>query len=247
MIKFFALTAATFFAGAYVSRPVEATQSFEEDVFATSAGELKITFFGHGSLMFTINGKALHIDPYSAVADYSVLPKADAVFITHEHQDHLDKAAIEHIATAETEIILNGKGAMLLGKGRVVKNGEFLEVLGIKVDVVPACNVVHKRENGEPFHPKEEHNGYVFTFGDMRVYVAGDTENIPEMKELKNIRVAFLPMNLPYTMTPEMVAGAALSFRPEVLYPYHFGETDTGKLTALLRNSGIDVRIRRMK
>ena len=103
----------------------------------------------------------------------------------------------------------------------------------------------HMRSPGNPFHPKGIGNGYIITFGDKRLYAAGDTENIPEMKKLSGIDIAFLPMNLPYTMTPEMVADAALMFRPKILYPYHFGETDTSKLVDLLKdNQDIEVRIR---
>jgi L-ascorbate metabolism protein UlaG (beta-lactamase superfamily) len=113
---------------------------------------------------------------------------------------------------------------------------------------VPAYNIVHKRDTGQPFHPKEVGNGYIITFGDKRVYVAGDTENVPEMKGLKNIDIAFLPMKLPYTMPPEMVADAAKAFKPKILYPYHFGETDTSKLVSLLKGyPEIEVRIRNMK
>jgi L-ascorbate metabolism protein UlaG (beta-lactamase superfamily) len=116
------------------------------------------------------------------------------------------------------------------------------------VKAVPAYNLIHKRDNGQPFHPQGHGNGYIITFGDRNVYVAGDTENIPEMKKLKDIDVAFLPMNLPYTMTPEMVADAAQAFQPKILYPYHYGETDTSKLGALLKDTkGIEFRIRRMK
>jgi len=110
---------------------------------------------------------------------------------------------------------------------------------------VPAYNIVHMRSPGQPFHPRGRGNGYVVTFGNKRVYVAGDTENIPEMAQLKHIDIAFLPMNLPYTMTPEMAAEAARSFRPKVLYPYHFGTTDTAKLLELLKSDPeIEVRIR---
>jgi L-ascorbate metabolism protein UlaG (beta-lactamase superfamily) len=120
-------------------------------------------------------------------------------------------------------------------------------VAGLKIEAVPAYNLVHKRDNGRPFHPKGEGNGYVITFGDKRIYVAGDTENTPEMKALKDIDVAFLPMNLPYTMTPEMVADAAKAFRPKVLYPYHYGSTDTSALVKLLEGEeGIEVRVRNM-
>jgi L-ascorbate metabolism protein UlaG (beta-lactamase superfamily) len=129
-----------------------------------------------------------------------------------------------------------------------MKNGDSKTIEGILIEAVPAYNITHKRDTGEPFHPRGNGNGYVITFGDKRVYVAGDTENVPEMKALKNIDIAFLPMNLPYTMTPEMVAGAAEMFKPKVLYPYHTGETDIAKLTALLRDQKeTEVRIRSMK
>ena len=117
-----------------------------------------------------------------------------------------------------------------------------------KVEAVPAYNLINKRPSGQPYHPRGQGNGYIITFGDKRVYVAGDTENTPEMKGLANIDVAFLPMNLPYTMTPEMVADAARAFRPKLLYPYHFGETDTSELVKLLAaERDIEVRIRKMK
>jgi L-ascorbate metabolism protein UlaG (beta-lactamase superfamily) len=107
---------------------------------------------------------------------------------------------------------------------------------------------VHKRDNGQPVHPKGQGNGYVLSLVDHRVYAAGDTENAPEMKALKSIGIAFLPMNLPYTMTPEMVADAAKAFKPHVLYPYHYGDTDTSRIVSLLRDyKGIEVRIRKMK
>jgi L-ascorbate metabolism protein UlaG (beta-lactamase superfamily) len=126
-------------------------------------------------------------------------------------------------------------------------NGETRTVLGLSIEAVPAYNIVNKRPDGAAFHPKGSGNGYIVTFGDKRVYIAGDTENAPEMKALKNVDVAFLPMNLPYTMTPEMVADAARAFRPKILYPYHFGETDTSKLVKLLQGEKeIEVRIRKL-
>ena len=128
-----------------------------------------------------------------------------------------------------------------------MKNGDVQIIEGIKFEAMPAHNIIHKRDNGQLFHPKGPGNGYILTFGDKRVYVAGDTENIPEMKTLQGIDVAFLPMNLPYTMTPEMVADAVKSFRPKILYPYHYGDTDTSKLLELLKDEQeIEVRIRKM-
>ena len=119
---------------------------------------------------------------------------------------------------------------------------------GLRIEAVPAYNMVHMRSGGIPFHPKGVGNGYVVTFGDKRVYLAGDTENIPEMKDLKGIDIAFLPMNLPYTMTPEMVADAAMTLKPSILYPYHYGDTDTLKIVDLLKDAKeIEVRIRKMQ
>ncbi len=222
--------------------------TFETDTIKTSHGDLNITFIGHGTLMFTYNGKVIHIDPWTKLADYSKLPKADLALITHEHQDHLDTGAIAKISKADTRMLVNEKCADKLPKATVMKNGDSVSVDGISIEAVPAYNLIHKRENGQAFHPRGSGNGYILTFGDKRVYIAGDTENTPEMKALKNIDVAFLPMNLPYTMSPEMVADAAKAFRPKLLYPYHTGETDLEKLSKLMKDSpDIEVVFRKMK
>ena len=224
-----------------------ADEPFQTDVFKTSAGDLKITFIGHGSLMFTIGGKIIHIDPFTRSADYSTLPKADIILITHDHRDHLDMKALEQVRTASTALILTEICAGQVEGGVVMTNGETRTVEGLTIEAVPAYNLIHKRENGQPFHPKGSGNGYVIGFGNLRVYIAGDTENFPEMKELKNIDVAFLPMNLPYTMTPEMVTDAVKMFRPKILYPYHYGSTDTNRLLELMKNEkGTEIRIRKM-
>jgi len=223
-------------------------RTFEEDVIATSAGDLTITFIGHATLMLRIGGKVIHVDPVGREADYSRMPDADAILVSHEHGDHLDADAIGEIRKADTRIVASRSCAERLPAGSTfVANGEHVDVLGYDVEAVPAYNLVHHRPNGEPFHPEGRGNGYLITFGDTRVYIAADTENTPEMKALRDVDVAFLPMNLPYTMTPEMVADAARAFRPSVLYPYHFGETDTRELVRLLEGEdGIEVRIRRM-
>jgi len=221
-------------------------KKFELDTVETSAGPLVITFLGHGTLMLAFDKKIVHVDPYSSVADYSVLPKADLVLITHEHMDHLDLKALSNIRTEKTEIITNEAGAKKLGGGAVMHAGDVLTVGQIKIEAVLAYNILHKRDNGEPFHPKGVGNGYILTLGDTRLYIAGDTENTPEMKALQDIDVAFLPMNLPYTMTPEMVADAAKGFKPAILYPYHFGNTNISELVDLLEGEDIEVRIRQM-
>ena len=227
---------------------LQAEEGFEKDVIKTSGGDLEITFIGHGTLMMRYGGKTIHVDPYGQLADYRSLPKADLVLITHQHGDHFDVATIEQIRTKKTIVILTQTCSKEINDGSVMKNGDVRDVMGIKVEAVPAYNIVHKRPDGNEFHPKGEGNGYVLTFGDTRVYIAGDTENTPEMKALKKIDIAFLPMNLPYTMTPEMVADAVKAFKPKVLYPYHYGDTDPARLRALLKETkGVEVRIRRMK
>ena len=225
-----------------------ATQGqFEKDVIQTSAGDLEITFLGHGTLILAFDGKIIHVDPFGRVADYAKLPKADLVLITHEHGDHMDLNALAHIRTGQTEVVLTATCAEQVSGGIVMRNGDTRTVKGVTIEAVPAYNIVHKRPNGQPFHPKGIGNGYILTFGDKRVYVAGDSENTPEMKALRDIDCAFLPMNLPYTMTPEMVADAAKVMQPKILYPYHYGDTDTSKLVALLKEQpGTEVRIRKL-
>ena len=227
---------------------VAAQEKFEMDTFKTSAGELKITFIGHGTLMFTFGGKIIHVDPFGQLADYTKLPKADIILLTHDHVDHLDLKALTSVRTEKTLVVLTQACAKQVEGGIVMNNGDVKSLRDLKVEAVPAYNIVHKRDNGQPFHPKGMGNGYIITFGDKRVYIAGDTEDIPELKKLKGIDIAFLPMNLPYTMTPEMVADAAKAFKPKILYPYHYGETDTSKLLTLSKDAKeIDVRIRKMK
>jgi L-ascorbate metabolism protein UlaG (beta-lactamase superfamily) len=151
------------------------------------------------------------------------------------------------VRTEKTEVILTETCAQQVEDGVVMRNGDVRTTMGVTIEAVPAYNIVHKRENGEPFHPKGIGNGYIMTFGDKRVYVAGDTENIPEMKEFQDIDIAFLPMNLPYTMTPEMVADAATTIQPKILYPYHYSNTDTSRIVELLNERPtIEVRVRDM-
>lgn len=224
--------------------------AFEEDTFKTSKGDIKISFIGHGTLMFTLKSKVIHIDPFSRLADYSGLPKADLVLITHHHRDHLDLEALKLIIPAnKIPIIAPSKCAEKIElKSIIMNNGDKKEVMGLIIEAIPAYNVKHKRDSGDPYHMKGEGNGYVITIGDTRIYIAGDTENIPEMSNLGKIDIAFLPMNLPYTMTPEMVADAAKTIKPKVLYPYHFGKTETSKIIELLeKEKDIKVRIRKMK
>ena len=223
--------------------PASAQQkNFAEDVFPAQGGDIRIAFIGHGTLMITYAGKVIHMDPVSMYADYAALPKADLILVTHEHGDHLDGKAIQAVTTSRTTLITNQASAKNLNDASVMKNGDTRTVDGITIEAVPAYNP------DKQFHPKGNGNGYVLTLGGKRVFVAGDTENVPEIKALKDIDIAFLPMNLPFTMTPEQVADTAKAMKPKILYPYHFGETDTNELVRFMEGEkDIEVRIRDLK
>jgi L-ascorbate metabolism protein UlaG (beta-lactamase superfamily) len=222
---------------------------YPHDLFNAGDGNsLKITFFGHATLMLTYGRMVIHVDPVEEYAEYSLLPKADIILVTHDHSDHLSPGAISAVRTSTTEIVLTEKCALKVKNSLILRNGEARIVKGVRIEAVPAYNIVHMRSAGIPFHPKGEGNGYLLTLGKLKIYIAGDTENTPEMKGLRDVDIAFLPMNLPYTMTPEMVADAALAFRPKVLYPYHYGTTETARLTVLMTGAkDIDLRIRKMQ
>ena len=221
---------------------------YESDKIHTSGGDLEMFFIGHGTLMFKFNDLVIHIDPVMREADYANMPDADLILVTHEHGDHLDKTAINHILKEGSMVVMT-KTCLEQVKdfdAFVMKNGDTLTLHGIGIKAIPAYNMVHERSKGNPYHPKGVGNGYILNFGLTRVLIGGDTENIPEIKNLKeHIDIAFLPMNIPYTMTPEMVADAATAFRPEILYPYHYGGTDPQELVRLLKDEkDIEVRIR---
>jgi len=207
---------------------------------------LKITFLGHASLVFEFGGAVIYVDPVRQYADFSKYPKADLILVTHEHGDHLDPAAISSLRKPATRILLPEASRAKLGSGEALEHGRVVQAAGIAVEAVPAYNSSAGRTG---YHPKErEDNGYVLTMGTLHVYVAGDTEPTPEMALMGAIDIAFLPMNLPYTMSPEQVAAAARTIHPEILYPYHFGSTDTGLLTKLLASEpGIEIRIRKLQ
>ncbi len=230
-----------------MTAPVFSQTLPEYDKIITSAGEVEMYFIGHASLMFKVNDFVIHIDPVKSYGNYENLPKADLILVTHEHYDHLDPALIANLRKPSTIMFCNSASASKVSWAQVMKQGDTKTVNGIKIEAVPAYNIINERSKGQPFHPKGVGNGYVLTIGDKKFYIAGDTENTPEMKALKGIDVAFLPMNLPYTMTPAMVADGAKAFRPKILYPYHYGDTNPDELVNLLKGSGIDVRIRKLR
>jgi len=220
-------------------------KNFEKDRISLKNTDIEITFIGHGTLMLEHRGKVIHVDPWEELADYSELPQGDIILVTHEHPDHLDPGALKKALKEKSQLICTRECIRKIEKifpaPQIMGNGDSLEIEGIKIQAVPAYNLKL------PFHKKGKGNGYILTLETLRVYIAGDTENTPEMKALKDIDIAFLPMNLPYTMTPAKVADGAKAFGPKILYPYHFGKTDTSKLTELLKDSDIDLRIRNME
>jgi len=220
---------------------------FEKDTIDTEKGKIVITFFGHASLMIEAGKQVIYIDPVSAQAGYSTLPKAGMVLITHEHSDHFDKKALAQITDNQTITIASQSCKDLVNKALVFTNNEVETFGNFRIEAVPAYNIVNKRADGIAYHPKGNGNGYVITYGGIRIYIGGDTENTPEMANLKNIDIAFLPMNLPYTMSPQMAAEGAKSFMPRILYPYHLGDTNPQLLIDLLKNTPIKIRIRKMK
>lgn len=223
----------------------------ESDLYESDGNKLELFFIGHGTLMFKYNDQVIHIDPVSSEYDYKELPDADLILVTHEHGDHLDVRALNEIADESTVTFMpkvcidnlkESYGAI------VMNNGDTQEALGMKIKAIPAYNIEHKRASGQPYHPKGRGNAYILTVGGLRILIGGDTENTPEMKALRKIDIAFLPMNIPYTMTPKMVADLALAIKPKVLYPYHYGRTDTQELIDLLEsNPEIEVRIRELQ
>ena len=230
--------------------PTAIQANSEKDIIETSAGRLQITLIGHGSLMFEHKGKIIHVDPWSKVDDYAKLPEADLILITHHHRDHLDLSTLKEVMTDETAVVMTPKCVDKAGdhikNQTIMTNGQVKTVAGLMIEAVPAYNLVHMRSAGQPYHPKGEGNGYIITFGDKRVYVAGDTENTPEMKALNNIDIAFLPMNLPYTMDSAMAADAAKAFKPKILYPYHtlFSEDQVSGFVELMKGvEGVEIRV----
>jgi L-ascorbate metabolism protein UlaG (beta-lactamase superfamily) len=221
--------------------PLLAAAQVKTDVYSTSVGDVFITPLGHGSLSILFDGRVIHVDPYSEAAHYATQPKADLVLLTHEHSDHFDRSALDQVVTPETEVIVNTSvGEIYDRENRVLDNGDVAKWNGVKIKAVPAYNLVHERAPGQPFHPKGVGNGYVLTFGDLKLYIAGDTEPIREMRKLKRIDVAFLPKNLPYTMDDEQFVEAAKIVKPKILYPYHFSEIDREKLQEQL--PGIELK-----
>ena len=219
---------------------------YEKDSFQTPNGTtVTLHALVHASIWIEAGDKQIFVDPVSQLGnrtiDYTTMPKADFILITHEHHDHLDEEAIHNLShDLYTQMIANQASVDILGKGIVMANGDKRTLTDkITIEAVPAYNTT---EGHQQFHPKGRDNGYILTIDGLRIYIAGDTEDIPEMADVKDIDIAFLPCNQPYTMTPEQVITVAKIIRPKVLFPYHYSQTDVSGIPAQLPD--IDVRIR---
>lgn len=220
---------------AQANRPVEE--------FQTKSGVVKITPIRHASMMIEAGGKVIHVDPWSQ-GNFDGLPKADLIIITDLHPDHLDKAAMDKVKKNGTLFITPDAVAKTVTEAKAIGNGQSTTWDKWTIDAVPMYNLKRGPAPGQLYHDKGRGNGYVLTYGGTRFYLSGDTEGIPEMRALKNIDVAFVCMNLPYTMTPEEAADAVKAFHPKVVYPYHYRGSELEAFKKALEGAGIDVRLR---
>ena len=210
--------------------------------FPTASGTLQLTPIQHASLMIQAGGKVLYVDP--AQGSYDGLPSADYILLTDIHGDHLSAPTIDKLKKAGTVIVAPKAVAAQVAGARVVSNGEKTTVGPFAVEAVPMYNLTRGPSAGQLYHDKGRGNGYVISYGGKRFYFSGDTEAIPEMKALKNIDVAFVCMNLPYTMTPQEAAEGVRAFHPAIVYPYHYMGSDLNAFAKALEGSGVDVRLR---
>src|SRR5579864_5080884 len=214
----------------------------QTQTFPTSAGPVKITPLNHASTLIEAGGKAIYLDP-AKPSKLSGLPKADLILITDIHGDHMDPDSIKEISKADTEILAAPAVVQTVTSAKPIANGETKSWQGWTIEAIPAYNLKRGPAAGQFFHPKGRDNGYILTYGGKRFYFSGDTENIPEMRELKNIDVAFVCMNLPYTMPPQEAADAVKAFRPKIVIPYHYRGSDLTVFQKDLQGTGIEVRI----
>jgi L-ascorbate metabolism protein UlaG (beta-lactamase superfamily) len=221
---------------------VPLARAADTQVIPTSAGPVKITPLYHASTLIEAGGKTIYLDP-AKPAKLSGLPKADLILITDIHGDHMDPASIKEVSKAETEILAPPAVVQTVTAAKPMGNGETKNWQGWTIDAVPAYNLKRGPAPGKLFHDKGRGNGYVLTYGGKRLYFSGDTEGVPEMRALKNIDVAFVCMNLPYTMPPDEAADAVKTFHPKIVIPYHYRGSDLSVFTKGLEGTGIEVRL----
>jgi len=220
------------------------TSSVPTDHFATAKGDLAVTPLQHASVLFEWHGQAIYVDPTTPALADAALPKADVVFITDIHPDHLDPPALERIRKSGMLVVGPQAVADKTHVDTVMKNGDTRQVGEVVATAVPMYNLKRGPDAGKLYHDKGRGDGYELDFGGTRVYLSGDTECTPEMKALEKIDVAFVCMNLPYTMPPSEAAECVVAFKPKVLFPYHYRGSDLAELDRGLADKGIEIRKR---
>ena len=240
ILSVFACAAMALFAvsaQAQMDRPVQ--------TFKSSAGPIKVTPVFHAALILEAGGKVIIVDP-AKPAVFTGLPQADLILITDIHADHMDADLIKTVSKPGTEIIAPPAVVKTITTASPLSNGEKKTWGAWTIEAIPMYNLTRGPKPGEFFHDKGRGNGYILTYGGTRIYLSGDTEGIPEMRALKNIDVAFICMNVPYTMTPEEAADAVKAFHPKVAIPYHYRgnpPTDVTAFQKALAGTGIEVRL----
>ena len=218
-----------------------AQTSWPVQEFETSGGVVKITPIQHASFLMEAGGKMVYVDP--AQGSFEGRPKADLILITDIHGDHMDPKILPKISKTGTMILAPAAVAETVTSATVIRNGETKTVGPFTIEALPMYNLKRGPAPGKLFHDKGRGNGYVVTYGGKRFYFSGDTEGVPEMRSLKNIDVAFVCMNLPYTMPPDEAADAVRAFHPKIVIPYHYQGSDLSVFEKALAGSGIEVRI----
>ena len=221
-------------------------QQRQTDTFKTKSGkDVTFTCIKHATFQIEYDGRYFYVDPVTMLkpqTDYTTMPRANYIFITHEHPDHFDRMALTQLVSTNTIVFTNPNVSQQFRNARVLQNGDSVTIADdVTLKAVPAYNYSEGRTQ---YHPKGRDNGYILTIDGLRIYVAGDTEDIPEMADIHDIDIAFLPCNQPYTMTVEQLTKAAKTIKPKVLFPYHYSDTPVSKVKLLLGGTGIDVRIR---
>ena len=227
-----------------------ANAELTKDTITTDDGEITINPINHATFVMTLDARVIYVDPVGGAEVFGDLKPPDLILVTHIHGDHTSAETITTISTDTTLVLAPTTVVQMLGEGVpgqliILANGETFERDGIRIEAIPAYNLTEERQR---FHPQGRDNGYVVTLGGKRIYIAGDTEDIPEMRALKDIDAAFVCMNLPYTMNVEQAADAVLEFAPKIVYPYHYrgkdGMSDLNEFTKRVSaNPDIEVRL----
>ncbi|MDN5567493.1 MAG: MBL fold metallo-hydrolase [Paracoccus sp. (in: a-proteobacteria)] len=230
--------AAALMGSAFIPSLAMGQDTMTEYTHSTGAGDIVIHPVSHASMVWQTPAGVIYVDPVGGAEAYADLPAPDLILITHEHGDHYDQPTLD--ALAQVPLITNKAVFDMLpdamqGRATAMANGDTGKILEFDIEAIPAYNITEDRLQ---YHPKGRDNGYVLTIGDMRFLIAGDTEDTPELRALTDIAVAFLPMNLPYTMTVQQAADAVTEFAPKVVYPYHFRDSDVQEFATLVKDSG---------